>query len=148
MKKVIYFIPLIITIASTTLYQVSAKQVPANMNSGAILVIAYAMAIVFSLVLYLITEKASMFSDIESTNAKFQFPTAAVIMGVAITGSELGNILVYRTGWDLSIAGTFTNISVAVILVIVGRLIYKEEIDRNKLLGIVLCLVGLIVLGV
>ncbi|HKK96052.1 MAG TPA: DUF2101 family protein [Anaerovoracaceae bacterium] len=148
MKKIIYFIPLIITIASTTLYQISAKQVPSSMNSGAILVIAYAMATTFSLILFIITEKASIFAEVEGYKTKFQFPTAALLMGIAITGAEMGNILVYRSGWDLSIAGTFTNISVAVILVIVGRLLYKEKIDKNKSFGIIICLLGLIILGI
>lgn len=148
MKKIIFLIPLIMTIGSTVLYQISAKQVPDSLNSGAILVIAYALAIIFSFFLFIFTEKASFFPNTNFDKKSFRFPTAAVIMGIAITGSEMGNIMVYRTGWDLSIAGTFTNISVAVILVIIGRVFYKESIDKQKLSGILLCLVGLIILSI
>lgn len=146
-KKFLYILPLIITVTSTVLYQISAKQVPKDINEGAIIVIAYSMGILLCLLLYLITEKINLFADIEAEKEPFKLSKAPIIMGVAITASEIGNIIVYRVGWDISVAGTFSNISVAVVLAAIGIIVYKESISIQKVLGLLVCISGLVVLG-
>ncbi|NLY82282.1 MAG: hypothetical protein GX078_05855 [Clostridiales bacterium] len=146
-KKFLYILPLIITVTSTVLYQVSAKQVPTDINEGAIIVIAYSIGILLCFLFYLITEKLNLFADIETEKEPFKLSKAPIIMGVAITASEIGNIIVYRVGWDISVAGTFTNISVAVVLAIIGIMIYRESVSMQKVLGLLVCISGLIVLG-
>ena len=62
-------------------------------------------------------------------------------------GLELGFLLVYRSGWKVSIAALFSNALVTVLLIPVGMLIFKEQLDLKKALGIALASVGLWLIG-
>lgn len=68
---------------------------------------------------------------------------APIVLGVVIVGLELGNILMYRAGWNISLGSLVANISLAVLLIGVGILIYREVLTTSQLVGIALCLAGL-----
>ena len=69
---------------------------------------------------------------------------APYVLGFVIVGLELGNILMYRAGWNISLGSLVSNISLAVILLALGVLFYKESINTSQVFGIGLCIVGLI----
>ena len=69
--------------------------------------------------------------------------TYQVVLGIVIVGLELGNILMYRAGWNISLGSLVANISLAVILIGVGILFYREVITVSQMIGIALCLAGL-----
>lgn len=52
--------------------------------------------------------------------------------------------MAYRSGWNISIGSLVANILLALILVPVGILFYKENFGFNKVLGIAFCIAGLI----
>ena len=68
-------------------------------------------------------------------------------LGVTIVGLEFGYLFIYRAGWKISIASLLANISLACVLLIVGFLIYKESLNARQILGIGVCVVGLILIG-
>jgi len=49
--------------------------------------------------------------------------------GITIVGLEVGFIQMYRAGWNISIGSLVANIILAVVLIIVGLLIYKDNIS-------------------
>ncbi len=69
-------------------------------------------------------------------------------MGFAIVGIELGYILMYRNGWEISSAALVANIIVAVLLLLIGFLFYKDVITGIQLLGAILCIVGLLLIKI
>jgi uncharacterized membrane protein len=68
----------------------------------------------------------------------------SIALGFAIVGLEVGFLFAYRLGWDISVASVLSNISVAIFLLPVGLLMYKENFTRVNFIGIVFCIVGLI----
>jgi drug/metabolite transporter (DMT)-like permease len=60
---------------------------------------------------------------------------------------ELGFLLVYRAGWNVSVAALTAYVAVAVLLIPVGILLFKENISFLKVLGILFCVLGLILIN-
>ena len=57
---------------------------------------------------------------------------------------EVGYILTYRAGWKINTASLVTNIALAILLLFIGFLFYGEPITGRKLLGVVICGIGLL----
>ena len=67
-----------------------------------------------------------------------------VMMGLSIVGFEIGAMYMYKVGWNVSVGNLVMSTIVAVALIFVGVLVYKETVTITQLAGIGLCLVGLI----
>jgi multidrug transporter EmrE-like cation transporter len=67
---------------------------------------------------------------------------AVAAVGLGALMIELGFLLTYRAAWPVSIASVMTNGMVAVLLVPVGALLFGEPITVVRLVGVVLCLLG------
>ena len=65
------------------------------------------------------------------------------MLGVSVVGLEVGFIFAYKKGWPVSTASLVQSAFLAVALIFVGALLYHEAITVNKVIGIVICLVGL-----
>ena len=68
---------------------------------------------------------------------------APVLLGVSVVGLEVGFIYAYKAGWPVSTASMVQSMFLALALIFVGVLLYHEAITVNKIIGIVICLVGL-----
>lgn len=134
-----YIWPILVVIAANTFYNICAKSVPENVNSFAALTVVYGIAAVISLVLFFITgEQKNFFTEVTRLN------WASVVLGIAIVALEFGYIAIYRAGWKITMASLVANISLAVVLLIVGVLLYKEAVSVKQLIGVVVCAAGLI----
>lgn len=134
--------PIIIIVAANTLYNISAKSTPGDVNSFASLAISYVIAAVCSLVMFFITsENKNIFTEIVKTN------WTSLVLGIAIVALEFGYICVYRAGWKVSIASLIANISLACVLLGVGFLLYKEVLSLRQVIGMAVCAVGLILIA-
>jgi drug/metabolite transporter (DMT)-like permease len=72
---------------------------------------------------------------------------ASVVLAAAVTGVEVGFLLAYRAGWNISLAALIANTAVAAILVPVGLLLFAEQIRPIQAIGIGACLVGLVLIN-
>jgi drug/metabolite transporter (DMT)-like permease len=134
--------PILIVVAANTIYNISAKSTPANINTFASLSVTYLIAMICSLIMYFVTsEKKNLFMELSKAN----WTTYA--LGVAIVGLEFGFLCIYRAGWKMSIANLYISITLACILLIVGFLLYKEVLSLRQLLGIGVCAVGLVLIA-
>lgn len=134
--------PILIVVAANTIYNISAKSTPANINSFASLSVTYLIAMICSLIMYFVTsEKKSLLLELSKAN----WTTYA--LGVAIVGLEFGFLCVYRAGWKIGIANLFASITLACVLLIVGFLLYKEALSLRQILGMGVCAVGLILIA-
>lgn len=134
--------PILIVVAANTLYNISAKSTPANVNLFASLSVTYLIAMIGSVMMYFITaEKRSFLLEL----SKMNWTTYA--LGVAIVGLEFGFLCVYRAGWKISTANLFASITLACVLLIVGFLLYKEALSLRQILGMGVCAAGLILIA-
>lgn len=52
----------------------------------------------------------------------------------------------YRAGWEVSKASVCANIVLAVLLLIMGAVFFKELLDVKKIIVILLCILGIVLL--
>lgn len=71
----------------------------------------------------------------------------SVILALAIVGLEVGYVFVYRAGWAVSTATVVANIGLACVLIFVGYFLYKENVSINQIVGIVVCMFGLVLIN-
>lgn len=133
-----YIWPLGLVVLSNVFYQICAKSVPDKMNPFASLTITYVVAALASLILYFVLSKESnIIQEYKKVN------WAPFVLGIVIIGLEVGWIYAYKAGWMVSTAQIVQAAILAVILIFVGYILYKENITWNKIAGILVCLAGL-----
>ena len=134
--------PLLVVVGANTIYNVSTKSTPSNVNSFASLAVSYAIGTIFSVIMFYITaENKNIIAEISKTN------WTALALGIAIVALEFGYICIYRAGWKISIATLIANISLACVLMIVGVLLYKETISLKQIIGMIISAIGLVLIA-
>ncbi len=134
-----YIFPIILIVVSNVVYQICAKSVPGDMDPLASLTITYLVGAATSAALYfLLDHDASLLREYSRLN------WAPFVLGIVIVGLEVGFIYAYKAGWSVSTASVVQSSFLAVALAAVGFLLYHEPITWNKVLGIIICLVGLV----
>ena len=76
-----------------------------------------------------------------------QLNWASIGLAIAVVGIEFGFLLTYRAGWHLGIAAVLVNVVASLILVPVAIFIFKDKISWVNILGILICLAGLVMLN-
>lgn len=134
-----YIWPMVLLIASNTVYQICAKSVPKEMNPFASLIVTYLMGAVASAILYFV-----LGSDGNLLKEYGKMNWAPAVLGIVIVGLEAGWIYAYKAGWQVSTGIIVQSAFLAITLLLVGFFLYREFLTWNKLLGTAICLVGLI----
>lgn len=136
------FIPIVLVVLSSVCYHVSQKSTPNSLNPIVALIVTYVIASIVSIFSYfLFVPNSNLIGLLESIkNANW----ASLLLGFAVVGLELGFLLAYRTGWNISVAGLLSNTLVALMLIPVGLLLFKETISLTSAIGVVICIIGLI----
>ena len=133
--------PVLVVVGANTIYNISTKSTPANVNVFASLAMTYVMAALSSVVLFFLTsDSKNLLAELAKTN------WTAYALGIAIIGLEFGYICIYRAGWKIGVASLVANISLACVLLVVGYFFYKEVITLKQLLGMGVCALGLMLI--
>ncbi|GFP76276.1 EamA family transporter [Clostridium fungisolvens] len=136
------YTPIFLVILSSLCYHLFQKSTPANINPIAALIITYACALVVSIVaFFILAPKTNLIQSLGDAN------WASFFLGLAIVGIELGFLLVYRSGWNIGSASLLSNTFVAILLIPIGLLFYKEKISLTTIAGVILCISGLILIS-
>lgn len=142
MNLIAYWWPVILVLAANTVYHISSKAVPAAMDPYAAVFCNYVVAMAASFVLWMVLGK-----DHSLSLQLSRINWAPVVMGLSITAVEISFVFMYKLGWNISIGSTITNIAMAIALAIIGILFYKEVVTAQQMIGIGLCLIGLVVMN-
>lgn len=133
--------PVLVVVGANTIYNISTKSTPANVNAFASLAMTYVMAALSSVVLFFLTsDSKNLLAELAKTN------WTAYALGIAIIGLEFGYICIYRAGWKIGVASLVANISLACVLLVVGYFFYKEVITLKQLVGMGVCALGLMLI--
>lgn len=134
-----YLWPIALVLLSNTVYQVCAKGVPDKVSPYAALTVTYLVGAVFSALLHvLLYPGSSLLREFSRMN------WAPFVLGLVIVGLEVGWIYAYRAGWPVSVGNLVASALLAIVLIFVGALFYKEALTWNRLVGIAICLIGLV----
>ncbi|MBC7960015.1 MAG: EamA family transporter [Vallitaleaceae bacterium] len=138
----IYIFSIVLIVASNVMYNICQKSTPRDANPFSALLVTYATAAVLTLIAsqFYKTDKSfvASFKDLNWTS---------VVLGVAIVGLEFGYLLAYRAGWNISIGSLVANILLALMLIPIGIFFYKEGFEPHKIIGVGLCIAGLVVIN-
>ena len=136
-----YVWPVAMIVCANTLYQICAKAVPSDMHPLASIVITYLMGAVTATILYFILNRGGDHNILkEFSKANW----ASFVFGMVLVGLEVGFIYAYKAGWQVSVLSIVTSCFLAITLIIVGFLLYHEMITWNKIVGVAICMVGLV----
>ena len=134
-----YIWPIALVVLSNIVYQICAKSAPKNMDPLASLTITYLVGAVVSGALYFLLHRGG-----DLVREYRQLNWAPFLLGIVIVGLEVGFLYAYKAGWQVSRASIVQSSFLAVCLVFVGALLYREHITWTKLVGVGICLVGLV----
>ncbi len=135
--------PIVLIVLSNTIYQMCAKGVPESVSPFASLTVTYLVGAVFCVILHLLLRPGeNLFRQFSQLN------WASYLLGVVIVGLEVGWIFAYQAGWQVSTGSVVQSAFLAVVLIAVGAVFYREPVTWNKLVGIAVCLIGLVFLNI
>ncbi len=137
-----YVFSIILIVASNILYNISQKSTPQKANPFAALLVTYLVAAVLTVIasFFYKTDKG-FFEAIKDLN------WTSLALGVSIVGLELGYLMAYRAGWNISVGSLVANIILAIMLIPIGVLFFKEGFGLNKILGTAFCIFGLVLIN-
>lgn len=138
----LFYFSIGLTVLSNVFYHVFQKLIPGNTNPFVVLAVTYATAMTICFVLI------PLYSPTTSFLGSFRrLNWTSFALAFAIVGLEFGFLLAYRAGWNISLAPIVSNVAVALMLVFVGLLFFKEKLSLVNLIGIVACIVGLVLVN-
>jgi len=137
-----YVFSIVLIVASNILYNVCQKSTPQKANPFSALLVTYLTAAALAVIALLFhkTDKG-FFQSFKGLN------WTSVVLGVAIVGLELGYLMAYRAGWNISVGSLVANIILALMLIPIGVLFFKEGFGLNKIIGALFCIIGLIIIN-
>lgn len=130
-------------ILANTFYNLCMKSMPSDVNPFGALMITYLVAAIISGVIFVF-----MVSPDNAGAEIAKINWTSVILALAIVGLEVGYVFVYRAGWAVNTASVVANIGLACVLIVVGYFLYRENMSFNQILGIIVCMVGLILINI
>ena len=147
----LFYFSITLAIVSSALYHFSAKSTPANVNFSISLVVTYLVALGIVLLIAFIFPATPALAGGARENGLAdelrQLNWASFLLAIAIVGIEFGFLLVYRSGWNLGIAAVLVNVVASLILVPVAIFVFKDKLNWVNIVGILVCLVGLVMLN-
>ena len=138
----LFYFSITLAICSSALYHFVAKSTPSNVNFTVSLLITYAVAWVVTLFGFF------FFPATNGITAELkQLNWASIGLAVAVVGIEFGFLLTYRASWNLGIAAVLVNVVASLILLPVAIFVFKDKISWVNIVGIFVCLAGLVMLN-
>lgn len=127
-----------LAIACTVAYHLVLKLTPEGANPLLSLLATYlAVSAIFALILVAAPGEFGWRGELRQLN------WTAVALAVAIVGLDLGFLLLYRSGYAVSMGALVTQSAAALILLVIGVAAFRERLSAANLAGLVLCLAGL-----
>jgi drug/metabolite transporter (DMT)-like permease len=138
----LFYFSITLAICSSALYHFAAKSTPSNVNFPVSLLVTYSVAFIVTLLGFF------FFPATKGISAELkQLNWASFLLAIAIVGIEFGFLLVYRSGWNLGIAAVLVNVVASLILVPVAIFVFKDKLNWVNIVGILVCLAGLVMLN-
>lgn len=134
--------PIALIVFSNVFYHICSKQTPGSVHPLASLTVTYLVGALASGILYYILNRGGNllreYQNIDWTS---------FVLGIAVVGLETGCIYMYKVGWNINSGQLIYSALLAIALLFVGYFLYHEAITWTKVVGIVVCLIGLLLIN-
>jgi multidrug transporter EmrE-like cation transporter len=129
---------LFLAIVTTVGYHLVMKLTPAAANPFLSLAATYSLGAAVFLACFVLTPDAP---PLREALKPLNWTVFALVLSVV--GLDIGFLMLYRSGFDVSLGQIVTQSAAALILVAAGVALFREKINPANLAGIALCVVGL-----
>lgn len=133
--------PMATIVASFIIYHMAIKALRPDLHPLAFLIGVYIVALVLTIGLWI------AFPNLGPTGVRAGDMVWVVLLGIALVGIEFGFLMAYRNGWTVSVAPTFSNVTLALIMAPIGMVFLKERLGWQGATGLALCVLGLILMA-
>lgn len=138
-----YYASMAIAITGLVIYQLIVKSLPRGVNPWWLLCLAYAIAAVACAPAAVLWKRLIAPSE---TAPNLSHLTPAALIALAVILIEIGYLLIYRSGWLLSVAPGVAQAVTLSTLFLIGLIFFAEQLTLSKSAGLVLCLTGIFLL--
>ena len=138
----LFYFSISLAIASSALYHFTQKQIAPGANPAVSTIVTYAISLALCLGLLIFLPAQNGF-----VAALKQLNWASYVLAISLVGLEVGFLLVYRAGWNIGIAAVLVNVVASLILVPVAIFVFKDKLSVVNIIGILVCLAGLVMLN-
>ena len=129
---------LALAIVATIAYHLLIKLTPAAVNPFLSLAVTYAFVTAMLIALFAFVPGAgAVRMQLQGLN------WTAIGLAVAIVFLDLGFLMLYRSGFNVSLGQIVTQSAAALVLLMVGVAFFREKLSAVNLAGILLCVAGL-----
>jgi multidrug transporter EmrE-like cation transporter len=129
---------LAIAIVATVAYHLVLKVTPGAVNPFLSLAVSYAIVTVAFVAIYAtLPGTTSLRESVQVLN------WTAIALAGAIVFLDLGFLMLYRAGFNVSLGQLVTQSAAALLLLLVGVAFFRDKLSLWNIAGIVLCVVGL-----
>lgn len=125
-------------VLGNVVYHLGQRAIPRDANPVVATLAAYLVAIVATLATIPLLARGTPI-----TTAWRVLNWSTVLVGTGIVAVEIGFLIAYRSGWTLGNASLVANATLAVALLGLGVLVFREPVSLTRLSGVGLCLAGL-----
>jgi len=131
------YISACVAIAGAVGYQYFVKRVPGSLNPFVSVIAMYVAVLVLGVVLLvLFPAEGGLLRHFR------QLSWIQLALAVSVIMIELGFLLMYRYGWDLSTGNLVTGVVINIFLVGLGVTLLGEKVSIINVIGIALCILG------
>jgi len=129
---------LLLAIVTTVGYHLVLKATPAGVNPFLSLAATYTVgAAVFCACYALAPDAPPLREALKPLN------WTVFALAVMVVGLDVGFLMLYRSGFDVSLGQIVTQSAAALILLVAGVALFREKINPANLAGVALCVLGL-----
>ena len=132
---------LVLVLVSNVVYHVAQKSVPRGVDPLLATAAAYVVALVLTVGIWLgRAASAPIGPSLRAMN------WSNVAVGLAIVGVEVGFLLIYRAGGDVSKSSALNSAALAVLLALIGWTFFGERLSGQQWTGLGLSVAGIVLL--
>ncbi len=133
-----FWLSMAMLIGANVAYHVCQKTIPGVANPMVSVTVTFLVATLASVALLpVFVGDSGVLVELRRLN------WSSVLLGLTIIGIEVGFLLLYRSGWNISLASIVVNALVALSLIPVGILLFKEKLLGTDVAGILLLSAGI-----
>ncbi|HSD73330.1 MAG TPA: EamA family transporter [Steroidobacteraceae bacterium] len=129
---------LAIAIVATVGYHLVLKVTPAPVNPFLSLAVSYLIGATVFIAIY-----ATMPGSTPLRESLQVLNWTAIALAVTVVGLDVGFLLLYRSGFNVSFGQLVTQSAAALLLLLLGVAFFREKLSLANIGGILLCVVGL-----
>ena len=137
-----FYLSALIAIIGAVGYQYSVKRIPASINPVVSVLGSYVAVLILGFALLpFFPPKGGLGAHVRQLNW-IQLAVAGAILFL-----ELGFLLMFRYGWNLGTGNLVTGVVINVILLVLGVAVLGEKVSWVNAIGIVICIIGVTLIG-